>query len=78
MWQIGLHVIIIFFPNQNMPINQIFIHNRLPRKIRGLPRGRHRGVTFGESQGELTGVTRGDLDFGVLLPLHFRQRMCWS
>jgi len=46
--------------------------------MRGLPRGRHRGVMFGESQGELTGVTCGDLDFGVLLPLHLKQRMCWS
>lgn len=35
----------------------ILFHKRLPRKIRGLPRGKHRGVTFGESQGVLTGVT---------------------
>lgn len=44
--------------------------------MRGLPRGRHLGVTFGEAEGELHGVTRGDFDFGVLFPWHFRQRRC--
>lgn len=67
-----------YFLTKLCPFKQVFIHKRLPPKMRGLPRGRHRGVMFGESQGVLTGVTCGDLDFGVLLLLHFRQRMCWS
>ena len=58
-------------------------HKCLPRKIRGLPRGRQRGVTFGESHRELRGFTCGDPDFGVpdfRVPLlwHFLQRSCWS
>lgn len=46
--------------------------------MRGLARGRQRGVTFGESEGELHGVSCGDFDLRVLLTWHFLQSRCWS
>ena len=46
---------------------QTFFHWLRPRKMRGLARGRQRGVTFGESEGELHGVSCGDFDLRVFL-----------